>query len=152
MRESIGHVRETFPLNSDNAGLDDVARQQVQKWQFKPAVSKGVPVQVEGILTFAFNTKIERPVTILSDAEARRLATNTVEPLFKPGAASSGTPVTVRVSVDVDGKLLGVENPNNVPDVLFLAAYDALTQWHFQPYVKDGKPDFYKADITFQVH
>jgi TonB family protein len=149
--DNTGHVRETFPLNSDNAGLDDVARQQVQKWQFKPAVSDGAPVQVEGILTFAFNTKIENPVTILPDAEARKLATNTVEPIFQPGTANPGTSVTVRVSVDVDGKLLGVENPNNASDALFFAAYAALKQWRFQPYLKDGKPDFYKADITFRV-
>jgi len=149
--DNTGRVRETFPLNSDNAGLDDVARQQVQKWQFKPAVSDGAPVQVEGILTFAFNTEIENPVTILPDAEARKLATNTVEPIFQPGTANPGTSVTVRVSVDVDGKLLGVENPNNASDALFFAAYAALKQWRFQPYLKDGKPDFYKADITFRV-
>jgi TonB family protein len=149
--DDAGHVRETFPLNSDNAGLDDVARQQVQKWKFKPAVSNGAPVQVEGILTFAFNTKIENLVTILPDAEARKLATNTVEPIFKPGTPNPGTSVTVRVSVDVDGKLLGVENPNHESDSLFFAAYAALKQWRFHPYLKDGKPDFYKADITFRI-
>lgn len=44
------HVRETFPLNSDNADLNDTARQQVQKWQFKPAATDGAPVQIESIL------------------------------------------------------------------------------------------------------
>ncbi|MGB7281158.1 MAG: TonB family protein [Candidatus Acidiferrum sp.] len=149
--DKSGHVRETFPLNSDNAGLDDAVRQQVQKWQFKPAVSNGDPVQVEGILTFAFNTEIENPVTILSDAEARKLATSTVEPIFEPGTADPGSSFTVRVSVDADGKLLGVENPNHVSEALFFAASNALKQWHFQPYLQEGKPDFYKADITFQV-
>lgn len=146
-----GQVRETFPLNSDNAGLDDAVRRQVEKWRFKPAVSNGVPVQIEGILTFAFGTKVENPIPILSDAEARKLATNTVEPRFPAGAAAPGTAFTIRASLDIDGKLLGVENPNNVPNPIFFAAYAALRQWHFQPYLKSGKPDRYKADITFHV-
>lgn len=146
-----GQVRETFPLNSDNAGLDDPVRRQVEKWRFKPAVSNGVPVQTEGILTFAFGTKIENPIPVLTDAEARKLATNTVEPHFPSGAAAPGTAVTIRVSLDTDGKLLGVDNPNNVPDALFLPANAALQQWHFRPYIRDGKPDLYKADITFHV-
>ena len=32
-----GHLREAWPLNSDNAVLEDAARNQVMKWQFKPA-------------------------------------------------------------------------------------------------------------------
>jgi hypothetical protein len=49
-----GNVREIYELNSSDAGLSDVARDQVMKWQFKPASTQGVPVQVEGVLTFAF--------------------------------------------------------------------------------------------------
>lgn len=56
-----GRVRETWPLNSDNAGLEDAAREQVKRWQFKTATGDGAPVQVETILTFAFNTKIGDP-------------------------------------------------------------------------------------------
>lgn len=149
--DRTGRVRETFPLNSDNAGLDDVVRRQVEKWRFKPAVSNGVPVQVEGILTFAFGTKIENPIPVLSDAEARKLATNRVEPRFPPGTAASGTAVTISVSIDKDGKLLGAGNPNNAPTSLFMAVYLAVRQWRFQPYLRDGKADVYSADITFRV-
>jgi TonB-like protein len=54
--DRTGHVREIYELNSSNPGLSDVARDQVMKWEFKPAVTHGVPVQVESILTFAFNS------------------------------------------------------------------------------------------------
>ena len=50
-----GHPREIYELNSSNAGLSDVARDQVMKWKFKTASNGGAPVQVEGILTFAFH-------------------------------------------------------------------------------------------------
>lgn len=53
-----GHVRETLGLNSDNPFMTDAARQQVMKWQFKPAANDGEPVQVESILTFGYEAKI----------------------------------------------------------------------------------------------
>ena len=53
-----GHVRETLPLNSDNPIMTAAAREQVLNWQFKPAINQGEPVQVESILTFAYDTKI----------------------------------------------------------------------------------------------
>jgi hypothetical protein len=145
-----GHVREAWPLNSDNAGLEDPAREQVMKWQFKPAKIHDVPNQTETVLTFAFNTKIGDPIPILSDEEGRKLATKIVEPEFPPGSAK-GTQVKVQVGVSLDGSINGVGNPYDVPAPLFMAAYDALRQWHFRPYLRDGKPDLFGADIIFRV-
>jgi len=59
--DRAGHVREVWPGGSDNSDLEDPAREQVRKWQFKPAGVKGVPVQMETILTFAFQTKLDIP-------------------------------------------------------------------------------------------
>jgi hypothetical protein len=52
-----GHVRETWPLNSDNPFPQDQARKAVSQWIFKPLVVNGTPQQMETILTFAFETK-----------------------------------------------------------------------------------------------
>lgn len=145
-----GQVRETWPLNSDNPGLDDAAREQVMKWQFKPATVQGAHVQTETILTFAFNTKIGNPVSVLSDAEARSLATKIVEPRFPP-EVKKGTEVKVQLSVGQDGTISGVGNPYNLPTPIFLAAYGAARQWHFRPYLRDGKPDVFHADIVFHA-
>lgn len=93
------------------------------KWQFKPAVENGVPVQAESVFTFAFNTQTADAIPVLSDAVARALATNIVEAVVPSGAAKSGTRFTVRVSVGADGKLEGVGNVNNLPGALFLAGY-----------------------------
>jgi hypothetical protein len=59
-----GHIREAYPLNSDNAGLQDAARDQLLKWRLKPAVADGVPVQVEAAVSFRFSTT-------LADAQSR---------------------------------------------------------------------------------
>lgn len=57
-----GHVREAWPLNSDNAGLEDPTRAQLKQWTFKPAVDQtGQRVQIDGGLGFAFETKIGDP-------------------------------------------------------------------------------------------
>jgi hypothetical protein len=51
-----GHVRETYPLNSDSPDMEQAAREQVMKWTFKPAVTKsGEAVQVESVLTFGYH-------------------------------------------------------------------------------------------------
>lgn len=53
-----GAVREAYPLNADNAGLQDAAREQLLKWKLKAMVVKGVPVQAESGVTFRFETKL----------------------------------------------------------------------------------------------
>lgn len=53
-----GNVRETYGLNSDNPYMTDAARKQLMYWKFKPLSDKGDPVQVESILTFAYQTRI----------------------------------------------------------------------------------------------
>ena len=54
-----GHIREAYPLNSDNADLQGAARDKLLKWQLKPAVVDGKRVQIEAPVTFAFSTSIE---------------------------------------------------------------------------------------------
>ena len=145
-----GHVRETWPLNSDNPRLDDSAREQVMKWQFKTATMHDAPVQTETVLTFAFNTKIADAVPVLPDADARKLATKVVEPVFSPGLAK-GTEVKIQMFVTEDGAINSVTNPYSLSTPVFGAAYIAARQWHFRPYLRDGKPDVFKAEIVFRV-
>jgi hypothetical protein len=147
-----GHVRETWPLNSDNPFPQDQARKVVSKWNFKPLIMEGVPVQMESVLTFAFQTTIGDPIFVLSDAEARKLAIETAEPDFvltkKPPA---GTQFTVRVSVDEEGRVIGLKNINNLDMALLGPANVALHKWRFRPYIHDGKPDRFDTDIIFKV-
>jgi hypothetical protein len=53
-----GRVREAYPLNSDNAGLQGAARDQLLKWKLKPLVVHGKPVQAEAALSFRFETAL----------------------------------------------------------------------------------------------
>ncbi|HEY4904257.1 MAG TPA: hypothetical protein VIH89_12345 [Candidatus Sulfotelmatobacter sp.] len=103
-----GHVREIYELNSSNPGLSDVARDQVMKWQFKTATNRGVPVQVESMLTFAFQTSIANPIPILEEEEGLKLLVHRVEPTWPAGFAPVGTPVIVTLGVMESGECYGL--------------------------------------------
>lgn len=145
-----GHVREVWPLVSNNLELNEAARQQLLQWQYKP-YNNGGPSQMEAVLTFAFATRIENPIPVLSDAEARKLATRVVEAVVPAGKARKGTKFTLRISVDEAGKTQTVQNTNKVAPALYTAGVAALKQWRFRKYMNHGKPDRFYADITFQV-
>ena len=146
-----GQVREVWPLNSDNPALDDAARAQVRSWKFKAADMQGTPAQFETILTIPFETSTDNAVHVLTNEEARNLAEHVVEPRFASGIATKGTEITLRISVAPDGSIRSTSNPNHVDTALFLAGMNAVRQWKFRRYLRDGKPDAFEADITFRV-
>jgi hypothetical protein len=146
-----GQVREAWPMSSDNPELSEAARRQVLRWRYKPYQNAGVS-QMEAVLTFAFNTRIENPIAVLADAQARKLALRAVEPTVAPGTASAGTKFTLRASVDEGGRVRSVQNPDNAPATLYAAGAAALKQWQFRPYLNQGKSDRFYADILFVVH
>lgn len=157
-----GHVREIYELNTSNPGLSDVARDQVMKWQFKQAVSQGVPVQVESILTFAFQTAIANPIPVLEEDQGSKLILHRVEPTWPAGFAPAGTPVVVTLGVKENGECAGLvfitsDEANrallmkNLPMVLS-SSKTTFTQWRFQPYIQNGKATEYQVKVTFHVN
>jgi hypothetical protein len=147
--DSNGRVREAWPLNSDNSGLDDSVRDQVRHWTLPPAIDKtGNRVQIEGGLGFAFETKIEDPLPELSDAEVRALATKIIEPVWPAGSVTPGQIVEAQVSVNEQGQLTGTSYAK-VPSALFGAVNSALRQWTFRPLIRDGKPQYFHGTVKF---
>lgn len=144
--DKLGQVREVWPLASDNPELNETARDQVMHWRFQP-YTNGVPMQMESVLTFAFDAMQGAPIPLLSNAEARTLAAHVVEPRLKKGTS----PFTLRIRVDKHGKLVRVLNPKNAPPEVYKAGEKALQQWKFRPYVHDGKADLFDSDIDFKA-
>lgn len=144
-----GHVRESYGLNSDHPEMTDAARSQLASVKFKPAVFHGAPAQVEGILTFAYTTKIGDPYPDLSDSEARALVISSVEPHFPP-TVTQGTVLTMKILVGEDGKvhtsgpLTGTNAPSNL---VFLGIRD----WKFKLPERSGKPTPFTATLRFIV-
>jgi hypothetical protein len=148
--DRTGHVREAWPVGSGNPELNDAVRDQLLQWQYKPYTNGG-PSQMEALLTFAFTTRIENPIPVLNNAEVRKLAARVVEPVVAPGKARKGTRFTLRISVDEAGKIQAVLNPNSVAPALYSAGAAALKKWRFRPYLNNGKPDRFYADVTFRA-
>jgi len=147
--DATGQVREAWPLNSDNAGLDDPARDQVRQWRFKPAVDEsGHRVQVDGGLGFSFDTRIGDSLPELSDAEVRSLAINLTQPQWPSDAVRSGEVIEVQVSVNEEGKLTGT-GFTNVPTIAQGAVIDASRQWRFRPLIRNGKPQYFHGVVRF---
>ncbi|HET6936172.1 MAG TPA: hypothetical protein VFI72_15130, partial [Candidatus Angelobacter sp.] len=148
--DKSGRVREVWPLKSDNPELTIAARQQVEQWKFQPYVN-GVPMQMESVITLPFTAAQGAPVPVLTNPEARKLATHIVEPQVPAGAAAKGTKFTLRVAVNEQGAVTDVRNPGQVKPALWKAGERALRQWKFRPYTHDGTQDRFYADITFVV-
>jgi TonB-like protein len=150
--DKLGQVREVWPVASDNPELNAAAREQIQHWRFQPYVN-GVPMQMESVLTFAFNAVMGPPIPLLSNAAARKLATRVVEPRMMPppGKAHRAARFTLRIRVDEQGRLVRVQNLQNANPVLAAAGERALKQWQFRPYLRDGSPDRFDADIVFTI-
>jgi hypothetical protein len=146
-----GHVQETYPLYSDNSDMAEAAQRQVAKWRFKPVIAGGIPVQAKSLLALSFNTKIENPVTVLSDAEMRKLAIKIVEPTAQQCLAPSGATYTLTVSLGRQGELLGYIVPAGLSPRLQIATHRIIEAWQFKPYMRDGSPDVVNGNITFHI-
>jgi len=149
--DRTGQVREVWPEGCDSTGLEKPLRDAVKQWRLKPAIANGAPVQIEALLGFTFHTKVSaNPPPELTDEEVRKLAKGVSEPVFPPGT-ERGAEYVVRISVDENGKVTGVDNPNKLPGPIFMAIYRAVSTWKFRPYVKGEKSQYFHGDLAFRV-
>jgi len=150
--DSQGQVREAWPLNSDNAGLEDPTREQVKKWKINPPRDKdGKPLQIDGGLGFHFDTKVDNPLPVLTSPDdiAKQMSGCTYHPKLPAGVLQSRQSITVRLSVNEQGKLTGESFKG--PDAFSVFGQSGLhtRECIFKPYLVDGRPSYYFIDLTF---
>ena len=152
--DRTGQIREAWPAGCDNAALEDPLRKAMLTWKLKPAISNGNPVQIESLMGFTFHTQRDtaKALPTLSDEQVRALATRIVEPQFPPDSGKPGTEFIVNISIDENGKLTGAGPANKMSNPVFFAIYGAVTKWEFKPYVKDGKPQYCHAMLSFHLN
>lgn len=148
--DKTGKLREVLPLSVNCERCNDSAIRQIKRWKFKTAEIDGLPVQAEGSLTFHFDTRAWGPKDVLSDAEARKIATNVVAPDVPQGKYPAGTVYEVWIAVDSDGQIIEQIKKGGPPD-LFSPCDHALKQWRFHPPVVNGVPQPFRALIVFPV-
>jgi hypothetical protein len=148
--DTKGKLREVLPLKTANERSNDSAIRQIMRWKFRPATKDELPVQAEGTLNFNVDTRAAGPKDVLSDAEARKLATNIVEPVVPAGSVAPGTPYKIWIAVDSDGLVIE-KIIAEAPPGLFEPVNKALQQWRFKPLMVDGKPQPYRALLELHL-
>lgn len=172
-----GRVREAYPLNSDNAGLEDSARDQLLKWKLKPMVAKDIPVQAEAGLTFRFETTLAantgRPAApTVSEAPASGSGTShpvqvsadvlqgfviyNPAPVYPPEAKQNHIQgeVVLALMVDKAGGTKEIRMLTSPDQTLTDSAIAAVSQWRYRPYELNGSPIDIQSTVTvrFTLH
>lgn len=149
--DTEGHVREAWPLHSDNDGLDAAAIKQVLQWKMRPATDQdGNRVQVDGGLDFAFDTKIDDPLPVITGREISKFVSGChYYPVLPKGVLPSGTTFKIQVSINEQGKNTGMSLPPDIPLKASLSTGLYLPNCQFKPDVVNGKATDYFIDFVF---
>jgi TonB family protein len=168
-----GRVREAYPLNSDNAGLQDAARDQLLKWRLKPMAVRGKPVQVEAALSFHFETTLAPnpahgapdavtvPVGSVPAAGAKRIqATGLVKgflvsqtvPWYPDEAKEKHIQgkVVLSIRIEADGTTNDIRMLSSPDQALTDSAIAAVKQWRYKPWELNGVA--VSVDSTVEVN
>jgi Gram-negative bacterial TonB protein C-terminal len=148
--DPTGSVREVLQLYTVNERANDSAIDQIMKWKYKPITKGGFPAQAEGVLSFTLDTRAWGPASPLTDAEARKLASNITAPDVPVGKFPVGTVCNLRISVDSTGKVIEAII-DGCPSGLGIPSLDALRKWQFSPIMENGQPRPYRANIEFRI-
>lgn len=140
--DDTGDVVDVEVLRSQNERINDSAISRINKWKFTPVLRNGVAVSAKGIVSFHFDTREFGPKRILTDAEARALATHIIAPNLKGKTFPSGDAEMVDIAVGNQGKLIaaiGMPSPVQIAHTATSASikcYEALKHWHFRPLMR----------------
>jgi protein TonB len=157
-----GRIREIYPLNSDNAELEEVAREHLLQWQLKQLTVRGSPAQAESTITFHFDTKLlpstpppadqtptVPPIRVNAKAAGKLLISHPT-PVYPQDALLShlwGT-VVVELTVDREGIPRDIHVLSSPGGSLSRAAVDVLRQARYRPYLVNGKPAEIQSTVS----
>lgn len=164
-----GQIREAYPLNSDNAGLQDAARDQLLKAQLKSAVVGGQSVQTEAALTFEFSASFEnnsvasnsaswsapetsgptKPI-IVSPMIANSLRSKMFAPVYPQDLKMKrvGGKVELTAIIGKQGQIVSVTPLDSPNDELTQAAIASVQKWTYKPYLLNGVPVEIQTVVT----
>jgi TonB family protein len=157
-----GNVVETRVLRSIPL-LDQAAIDAVRQWKYEPMVIDGKPHQVVFTVTVRFVLDEAEHRAVDKFAEGAIKASGDIKPpklikevpaVYPEIARQAGVQGVVILSVKTDetGKVADVMVLRSIP-LLDQAAIDAVRQWIYEPFVKDGKaqPVVFTVTVRFQL-
>jgi TonB family protein len=156
--DQVGRIREAYPVGTDNPRLAGAARDQLLQMQWKPAVVKGVPVQVDAVITLPFSTTLTPQVESAVKNNSIKVQTGVMA-----GRKMSGPPpkypevareqhiqgsVYLRAIIGSDGTITKLGVIDAPSPILADAALNAVRQWRYTPYILNGSPTEVETQIT----
>ncbi|HET9285445.1 MAG TPA: energy transducer TonB [Candidatus Angelobacter sp.] len=156
-----GKVTKAKAISGKIHLLKETTEKTVKKWVFAPYLINGTPVPVRTEIAFNFDHTLDHyrdpggdlPVRI-DQKTAQALVAKRVYPQYPPMARLGGITgaVELRAIVGEDGRVHALHIITGHP-LLATAAYNAVRQWEFKPYVENGKtlPVDTNLTVTFSV-
>jgi TonB family protein len=142
-----GRVTHTKILRSIPL-LDQAAIDAVKQWVYEPMIIEGEPRGV--IFTVTCTFRLDDPVRALGDIKPPKLIKK-VDAIYPQEAKDTGIEgvVILEATTDIYGKVKEVKILRSIP-ALDQAAIDAVKQWVYEPFIKDGKPVGVIFTVTVQ--
>jgi TonB family protein len=142
-----GRVKNAKAVSGKNERIKEAATTMTKRWAFQPYLVNGNPVPVRTEITLKFDNTLDHyadpsgeiPVP-LDEIASHALIVKQVPPQY-PEEARAGRiqgSVELRAIVGVDGHVHALHIVTGHP-LLAPAAYNAVRQWEFKPYVVNGK-------------
>lgn len=144
--------------------LDKSAMEAIKQWVYEPMIIDGEPVGVIFTVTCVFKLKdkaekAEKDKTDAveeeTDAEDEKVLKpkliKKVNPLYPEEARKAGIQgdVVLEAKIDTYGRVEKIRILKSDNELLNEAAVDALKQWIYEPFIKEGKPA--KAEFTVTI-
>jgi TonB family protein len=163
----IGAVR----LVSGHPMLAPAAIEAVRQWRYQPYLVNGEPTEVATNLQIHFTLadnplpgggavattgveagatgKVADGLARVSEPVMRGLRTQKIDPVYPSAAfeAAAQGGVVMVVQIDRDGNVADISSVSGHP-LLVQAAIDAVKQWKYRPYLRNGTP----TDVKTTVH
>jgi TonB family protein len=151
-----GVVKAAKVVSGKYKELKETVETTIRQWAFQPYVVNGTPVPVRTKLTFNFDNTLEHyrgpngevPVP-LDEKVSFPLAVKKVPPVYPQQARSDHVQgsVELRLIIGKDGQLLFLHVIQGSA-LLAPAAYEAVRQWQFKPYLENGQPVLAITTVT----
>ncbi|MCI0470857.1 MAG: energy transducer TonB [Candidatus Aminicenantes bacterium] len=160
--DSAGNVADLTIAKGHHPLLNDAAVAAVKQWKYEPWLVNGkpMPVKFTVVINFSLNdekkkeqVKIEAPLDAASLKDKPKLMKK-VDPVYPAEAKKKNLSgkVVLEGVIDKQGDVADITQATGHP-ILIQAAMEALKQWKYEPFFKDGKPKEVKftVELNFKL-
>lgn len=141
-----GDVEDTLVLRSPSDLLEEAAIAAVKQWKYEPLILEGKSRKVVFTVTVRFKLypeiqDISEGAVVAGDDISPPELLKRVDPIYPEDARQNGIQgvVILNLRTDEEGRVTQVEVLKSVPE-LDRAAIEAVKQWRYAPFFRDGKP------------